>query len=307
MVISMSLTPPSLIRNIVVYQGHAQNPLHGPYAANISKQIDMFNILNPYRERSGRPPWKVTAVYGENLIESLQTMNPKETLLVIPAGQSSNLDKVFSAAQTAFIQNKFLAEGGGRLYATCGASYMMSLIREYNGLCTWQPDKRELIIKRSIMPLFDGTAKGPLCPFPGKKYEVGFYSDAVGVTNGQDRCTIYLSGGGSFFPNESAQKVNILVKYLDSELQRLGKQPHECKEWENATILAQVGKGAALLSMFHPYYGPNDIDVESYERVFPDCGTNWKTVKEKLSPLDERMRFVLKSMLFPLEDYVYEL
>jgi glutamine amidotransferase-like uncharacterized protein len=299
----MSAAVNSIIRNVIVYKGHEKNDLLGPYAANIIKQEEMFNILNNYRERCGRPPWRVTSVAGEHLIEALQESNPKETLLVIPAGQSSNLDQVFSTEQTSFIRNKFLAEGGGRLYATCGASYMMSLVREYNGLCSQQPDQRELIVKRSVLPLFDGTAKGPLCPFPGKKYKVGYYSDAVQVTNGQDLCTIYLSGGGSFFLHESVQKVKVLVKYLNSELLRLGKQPKECKEWENATILAQVGNGAALLSMFHPYYGPQDIDVESYERAFPNCGTNWKVVKEKLSPLDERMRFVLKSMLFPLEDF----
>jgi len=299
----MSAAVNSIIQNVIVYKGHEKNDLLGPYAANIIKQEEMFNILNSYRERCGRPPWRVTSVAGEHLIEALQESNPKETLLVIPAGQSSNLDQVFSTEQTSFIRNKFLAEGGGRLYATCGASYMMSLVREYNGLCSQQPDQRELIVKRSVLPLFDGTAKGPLCPFPGKKYKVGYYSDAVQVTNGQDLCTIYLSGGGSFFPHESVQKVKVLVKYLNSELLRLGKQPNECKEWENATILAQVGNGAALLSMFHPYYGPQDIDIESYERAFPNCGTNWKVVKEKLSPLDERMQFVLKSMLFPLEDF----
>jgi glutamine amidotransferase-like uncharacterized protein len=298
----MKTTVSSLIRNVIIYKGHEHADTLGPYAANITKQIEMFNVLNPYRERCGRPPWKVTSVNGENLIDALQESNPKETLLVIPAGQSSNLDRVFSEKQTSFIRNKFMGEGGGRLYATCGASYMVSRVREYNGLCTEQPDRRELIVKHSTFPLFEGTAKGPLCPYPGKKYQVGYYSDAVGVTNGQDVCTIYLSGGGSFFPHGSAQKVKVLVKYLDSELLRLGKQPHECKNWENATILARVGEGAALLSMFHPYYGSQDIDVESYERVFPDCGTNWKAVHARLSSLDERMNFVLKSMLFPLED-----
>jgi glutamine amidotransferase-like uncharacterized protein len=293
----------SWIRNVIVYKGHEANPLLGPYPENIIKQIDMFNILNSYRETFGRPAWKVTAIAGENLIDALQESDPSETLLVIPAGQSSNLDKVFSADELSFIRRKFLAEGGGRLYATCGASYMMSKVREYDGLCTQQPEKRELIVKQSVLPLFEGTAKGPLCPFPGKKYQLGFYSDAVKVTNGHDNCTIFLSGGGSFIPFESVQKVKVLIQYLDSELLRLKKEPREWKNWKNATILTQVGKGAALLSMFHPYYGPKDIDVESYERAFPDCGTNWKSVKENLSPLDKRMRFVLKSMLFPLEDF----
>ena len=303
----MSAISTPLIRNVIVYKGHEMNPVRGPYPENVIKQIAMFNDLNAYRECSGRPAWKVTSVAGEDLINALKVSDPKETLLVIPAGQSSNLDRVFSISELSYIRNKFLSEGGGRLYATCGASYMMSKTREYNGLCTQQPEKRELIIKESVLPLFEGTAKGPLCPFPGKKYQVGFYSDAVKVTNGQDHCTIFLSGGGSFFSSQCTQKVKVLVKYLDSELLRLGKESSECFNWRNATILTQVGKGAALLSMFHPYYGSKDIDVESYERTFPDCGTDWKAVQKSLSPLDLRMRFVLKSMIYPLEDYIKEL
>lgn len=290
------------IRNVLVYEGHLKSDVKGPYAENVIKQIAMFNILNSYREESGRLPWKVTAVPGEKLIKSLQESNPEETLLVIPAGQSSHLDKVFSPEQVDFIKNRFLAAGGGRLYATCGASYAMSKVREYNGLSTQNPQERELNIKRSVFPLFEGVARGPLCPFPGAQYKVGFYSDAVTVTNGRENCTIYLSGGGSFFPSPKAQKVTVLVKYLPSELLRLGKSIEEYKEWENATLLAKVGKGAILLSMFHPYYGPQDIDVEAYEKAFPNCGTNWKEVRDNLSPLDVRMRFVLNSMLFPLED-----
>jgi len=286
------------IRSVLVYKGHVENALLGPYGDNIAKQIDMFHTLNRYRKESGRTPWTVTPIAGEKLIGALETCNPGETLLVIPAGQSSHLDKVFSATQTAFIRTEFLKRGGGRLYATCGASYMMSSVREYDGLSTQHPDKRELTVKKSTLPLFDGIARGPLCPFPGKKYQVGFYSDAVTVTSGQENCTVYLSGGGSFFPSEIAQKINVLVNYLDTELHRLKKPA----DWGNAAILGKVGNGSVLLSMFHPYYGPNDIDVEKYEAAFPDCGTNWRAMKESLSPLDERMRFVLNAMLNPLED-----
>ncbi|HEX2583297.1 MAG TPA: BPL-N domain-containing protein [Chlamydiales bacterium] len=286
-----------MIRSVIVYKGHG-NDLRGPYGENVIKQIDMFHILNRYRAESGRPPWTVTPVVGENLIEALRGSKPKETLLVIPAGQSSHLDKVFSVAETSFIREQFLAKGGGRLYATCGASYAMSAVRKYNGLSTQHPDRLELRVVKSVFPVFEGEAEGPLCPYPGARYKVGFYSDAVTVQSEKDHCTIYLSGGGSFFLPQSGQKVKVLVKYLDSELARLGKPAH-CS---NATILAKVGKGAALLSMFHPYYGPNDIDVEAYERTFPNCGTNWRAVQENLSPLDVRMRFVLNAMLFPLED-----
>ena len=156
-------------------------------------------------------------------------------------------------------------------------------------------------MKTSNLPLFQGAAYGPLCPYPGNKYKVGFYSDAVRVASGKDECTIYLSGGGSFVPDPD-QPVKVLVRYPVSELERHGKPPEEHSLWENATILVPVGKGAALLSMFHPYYGPNDIDVERYNEAFPDSGTNWKEVHRKLSSHDVRMRFVLDNMITPLEN-----
>jgi len=288
------------IHQVLVYKGHVQNPLLGPYSYNIVKRIKMFNELNKYREEIQRPAWNVTTVAGEHLIDTLTTHNPQETLLVIPAGQSTNLDKVFSDDQIAMVKNFF--NEGGRGYLTCGSAYWASKKRVYKDLCTEQPEHANTIIKTSRLPLFQGVAEGPLCPYPGKKYQVGFLSDAVKVTDGKDFCTIYLSGGGSFLLNQCTQKVKVLVKYLPNELIQRGKQ--DWQQWQNAVIMAPIGQGGVLLSMFHPYYGPNDIDVELYEKHFPqsECGTNWRKVKESLSPIDVRMQFVLKSMLNPLED-----
>lgn len=291
------------LRHVLVYKGHEQNPILGPYFANIEKRIKMFNALNDYRKELGRPSWNVTAVSGEKLVDSLKQMNPAETLLVVPAGQSTNLDRVFSEEQMGGIRTFF--EAGGRGYFNCGSAYWVSKKRVYQDLCSEQPDQAGTIVKSSNIPLFEGTAEGPLCPFPGKKYKVGFFSDAVEVTDGKERCTIYLSGGGSFQLGPSSQKTKVLVRYAPEELNRHGKRE---EKWENAVIMVSVGKGAAMLSMFHPYYGPNDIDVETYEKQFPsaECGTDWKKVKERLSPLDVRMRFVLKSILNPLEDLAWE-
>lgn len=285
----------NLIRQVIVYKGHESHPLLGPYVANIAKRIRMFNTLNAYRREAGLPNWEVSSVAGESLVGRLQQIDPKETLLVIPAGQSTHLDKVFSVAETTFLKNDFF-EKGGRGYFNCGSAYWVSAKRIYRDLCTESPDEKKTIVKLSNLPLFDGTAEGPLCPFPGKKYRVGFFSDAVKVTDGRDFCTIYLSGGGSFV---GGQKAKVLVKYPPSELKRLKVDP---EGRENAVILVSVGKGAAVLSMFHPYYGPDDIDVETYETVFPDCGTNWKAVKSALSSEEDRMRFALNAILRPLEN-----
>ena len=87
---------------------------------------------------------------------------------------------------------------------------------------------------------------------------------------------------------------------LPSDLLRHGKTESELSKWEKAAILISVGKGAALLSMFHPYYGSNDMNVPLYEEAFPDSGTNWGEIKRKLSPLDLRMRFAF-NMISKLE------
>jgi glutamine amidotransferase-like uncharacterized protein len=286
----------SFLRHIIVYHGL------GPYPDNIPKQIEMFCGLNEYRKRDGRPPWKVTSVAGENLISVLEASNPKETLLVIPAGRSSDLEAALSSEQIAYIQQQFLHLQGGRLYAVCGAGYMVSKIRKYNALGVIYPEKRDFCVKPSRFPLFEGKAKGPLCPYPGEKHNVSFSSHAISVTNGKENCAMYLSGGGSFFLGKSSQEVQVLVKYSDEGLLRLGKPPQQYEKWSNAAILAKVGNGAILLSMFHPDCGPEDIDVNTYIKAFPHCGTNWRAVKENLSPLDQRMKFVLSAMLYPLED-----
>src|SRR5437868_5663865 len=106
------------IKQVLVYEGHKKHPLFGPYPENVIKRIKMFELLNSYR----RQKWTVSTSPGEELIGKLKQTNPEETLLVIPAGQSSNLDKVFTLAQTQFIKEKFFEEGG-RGYFNCGSAY----------------------------------------------------------------------------------------------------------------------------------------------------------------------------------------
>lgn len=292
------LRPLIPIMQVVVYRGHETNPLFGPYPANIAKRTEMFRYLNAYRSR----PWEVMTASGEELVETLSRLNPEETLLVIPAGQSTTLDKVFEVAQLLFLKNDFFAKGG-RGYFTCGSAYWVSKTRIYKDLCSEQEENPQIIRKESNLALFDGIAEGPLCPFPGKKYKVGFFSDAVRVQNAKDECTIFLSGGGSFIPNPGAD-VKIVARYKKEELLRLKIPEGEIRKWENAAIVVPFqGRPAMLLSMFHPYYGPQDIDAESYTRAFPDSGTNWHQVHALLSPLEKRMQFVY-SMITSLE-FIY--
>ncbi len=297
------------IAEVIIYKGHETHPLLGPYHENIDKCREMFEGLNPYRKARHLREWNVICVRGEDLTDKLSAVNPLETLLVIPAGQSSRLDAVFTPAQNQKIIDFF--KSGGKGYKTCGAAYRACETREYSEVCEVQPDSRKLIIKKSDISVGKVKALGPLCPFPGARYKVGFYSDAVEVvaattdkvfSDTAKKCTIFLSGGGSFIP-EPQQPFQTLVHYPTYELQRLGKQPSEQVKLENAAILVPVGLGAVLLSMFHPYYGSQDIDVERYQKALPDAGTDWNVIHQKLSSHDHRMNFVLDYMLFPLENY----
>ncbi len=291
-------------RHIVIYGGHKANPVFGPYADNIQKRVAMFAYLNRFRAE----PWTIETVDGDDLIDRLRSRRVEETLLVITAGQTSRLEAVFSDVQTKFLKEEFLAKGG-RGYFNCGSAYWVAKERMFKDLCEISPEAKQAEVKRSKFPLFDGMAQGPLCPYPGTKYKVGFFSDAVRVTNGTDECSIYLSGGGSFIiskEQESGERVRVLLRYCHSELIRHKIDAEQIPYWENAAIMATVGKGAVLLSMFHPYYGPNDIDPETYTKVFADSGTDWYKVKNSLTPLEARMEFVYHSLIRPLEHLDFE-
>lgn len=277
-----------MIQRVVIYKGHATNPAFGPYSYNIDKQQKMFELLNLFRQTLGQGAWKIEQVAGEEMIDHLSTAPFANTLLVIPAGESTKLDTVFSQSQTQFLKKQFF-KGGGLGYFTCGSAYWTSSKRIY-----------DQFKKKSRLSLFDGKAIGPLCPYPAQEYKVSFFSDAVDVSYGEgNACTIFLNGGGHFIPKEGVdQKIKILARYKVEELQRLKKEEKSA----NAAILAQIGKGTALLSMFHPYYGSEDFDVVRYEKAFPDCGTDWRKVHARLSPEKERVAF-LNYMLGELETF----
>jgi len=292
----MSLCP---IQKVVIYTGHRTTKVLGPYAENIRKRVEMFEKLNAYREIKGRNLWEVVQTSGEQLMKALQ--NPRNTLLVIPAGQSTHLDQAFSAEQLNGLQHDFFQQGG-RGYLNCGSAYWASRIRVYNDVCTEQPTSRKKIVKESLIPLFKGIASGPICQYFAPTYKVGFFSDAVTVASENRTCTVLLSGGGSFHLPENDTSTQVLARYLHTDLIRCGKSPEECNQSDIAAVLVRVQKGAAILSMFHPYYGSQDLDAERYEQAFPGCGTNWKRIVANLSSEDTRMNFVLEKFLFPLED-----
>lgn len=274
------------IEKVAIYTGP------GTYETHVPKNIAFFQTLNVCREKRGLSPWQVMEVGLEKLTCLDQ---PKQTLLVIPAGQSSDLDKVFSVAQLQFL-NRFFLEGG-RGFFTCGSAYWTAKKRIYHDVSTTHPTERVRMEKESRLPLFPGVAVGPLCPFPGHKYKVGFYSEAIQIESDEETCTTLLSGGGSFLLESPESNVQVLATYSKKELKRL-KQPEHL---QNAAVLTRVGQGAAVLSMIHPYFDPKDFETAHYQKLFPDAGTDWEAIPKKLSPLEERTHFVFEKLILPLE------
>lgn len=283
----------SCLRHVIIYQGHASKPKFAPYSDSIERRVQAFVHLNRN--------WQIESVIGENLIDKLKSKDPKETLLVIPSAQSTHLDNSFSTQELDYLYHDFFSLGG-KGYLTCGAAYWASSTRIFHGVCLEQMENPKTIIKQSRLPLFEGTVEGPLCPYPGKTYKVGFKSDAVTLESDYRNCTVFISGGGSFRLNPSSnQKVRVLARYPHYELMRFGKKKEECRAWENAAILTSIGRGAALFVMSHPFYHMNTIDVHLYEKTFPNSGTNWHDVKARLSSHESRMAF-LGDMINSLEN-----
>ncbi len=249
----------------------------GAYPSQIGKQTAFFKQLNAIRPSK----WEVLQVPGRDLEEALTKSCPKETLLVLPAGASSQLEAAFRQEKTANSIREFIVEKGARLLSTCGASYALSLAREF-----------DRSIQFSALPLFEGTAHGPLNRAPSR-------AEAVKVTNGEEECFLYVSGGGTLRPlPDTSRGATVLARYASEELIRFGREP---QEWENAALLVAMGKGKAVLTMPHIEMGPEDIH-SGIEGNFPDSTTNWQAVRANLSSLDQRLRFAYQSMIYPLEN-----
>ncbi len=281
------------ITTVYIYAGHqmptksaAQVQVKGPYAMSVDKHTFMFEKVNEVCNKQ----WKILKIYGHEIIRTLSEAILDTTLLVIPAGESSELDEVFSLNEINTIQEA--VKKGLRLYATCGSAYWAARKRIWNDRCVIQPETRNEIAKTGKINLFEGIAIGPLSPYPGQTYSTAFFHEAIEIQDlHQQKITVLLSGGGTFFlADQSAQTVKTLAFYSPSELQKHGKG----EEWAKAVISCGYGQGKAILSMLHPGYGAEDIDVQAYNQAFPERKDDWQNIRDSLSPTVKRIEFVAR-------------
>jgi len=281
------------IENIYIYQGHRvfnpknnQIQFKGPYGMSVEKHNFMFDEVNKLQNKQ----WKISPVYGEHLSKILSNRSFGNDLLVIPAGESTELDGAFSDDDLSLIKNA--VRQGMRLYGTCGSAYWLSKKRIWNDKCSVQPEEMKEIIKTSSMDFFSGIAVGPLSPYPGQTYSTMFFHEAVQIqTLSGRKVTVLLSGGGTFLSENNEEldrSVKTLAFYPSEELEKYQKN----KSWEKAVISCEYGLGKVILAMVHPGYGAEDINVEAYSMAFQSRTDRWQEIKDSLSSLEERMNFV---------------
>lgn len=287
------------IESVYIYRGHLRSlqpwlgktvqTIQGPYLESIAKHQFIFHQIKEQKQRK----WKIELIYGHEIIPTLQKIKLSFTihssLLVIPAGESSELDAAFSDEEASSIKES--VGEGLRILGTCGSAYYLSLEREWNDKCSIQPKDTTSLRKTSKMGIYQGRAIGPLSPYPGQIYNSAFFHEAIKIIGKQNEATVLVSGGGTFVPIDSSlttlmkQRVEVLAKYDLKELPRFSKDA----TWSPAVVLCDYGKGAAVLSKIHPAYGPEDIDLDSYRKAFPNRKDDWEGIRNSLSPLSKRV------------------
>lgn len=260
------------IKSIFIYQGHTlkQEGVIGTYQTDaINRLFEIIKFHNPHLE--------ISYVFGEHLIESITNVALdalSSSLLVIPAGESSTLDAVFSTDEIITIQDS--TKKGLNLFVTCGSAYWLAKKR------LWGTGKNPSE-KQSKIGIFPGTAIGPLSH--------RFLHETVKIHRNKRELQVLLSGGGSFvYSSEDANNhhIQVLANYDTEDLKKFGQDA----TLNSAIVACTYGKGKAILSMIHLEYGAEDIDVTAMTRAFPERKENWQQIKTTLASEHERIAFI---------------
>jgi glutamine amidotransferase-like uncharacterized protein len=213
-------------------------------------------------------------IHGQDLQSVLKISHLKQTLLVIPAGPSSEIEEVFSKHDLEYIKESVRC--GLFLYTTCGSTYAAAALR------FWGDDPTP---KKSTFGIFDGIARGPLFPDPTQPHGTDFIFESVNLCYPGGSVNLLLGGGGSLFYEETkAQKT--LAEYNIEDLSRAGKDP----SWVSAVVMTQIEKGRAIFSMVHPATGKSEISL--LRGRFPGRKDDWERIALELSSEAERYCFM---------------
>lgn len=178
-------------------------------------------------------PWTVTQVTEDEFTPS--EWNPENSLCLFVGGHASELE---SALQDRFGPFKAFINEGGRALFTCGSSYAVAKERIFSG-----------VKKQSSIPLFSGTAVGPL--YPEKK--ATWINRAIPIIwKKTASCGHAALLGGGHYEIEESESVTVLACY-----QKCGRV---------AAFTHSIGKGVVGQTMVH-FEEDVQIDKEFIETI----------------------------------------
>jgi|GEM_PF-7002374 len=192
------------ITNVLIYTGHKISGRLAPglYPESLKGIRTMFNHIIKEHNRN----LELYEVCGRELYHKLEKIDPAKTLLILPAGPSSVLEKNFSQKEIDRIE--MVISKGMTLFGICGSAMMIAKNR------TWLKNPT----KKGRFSLFNGEAIAPMSPSAFKS--ASFYHRVVTLylTSGF-KVNLLLSGGGSFISTQS----QTLATYAPFEIIRYGK------------------------------------------------------------------------------------
>ena len=201
---------------------------------------------------------KTTVINASHIQGDILQPSAARKMLVIPgiAGETCNYSDELDATALESIRN-FAAEGG-IILSICAGSYFLSRQTIYSP--SWGPHKE----RKSLAPLFNGVAHGPISYFataPGAEPRFGHvvvvpvnYKD---LSNQWRKAGVCYGNGPGLYPDRDESGFEVLAHFVNKDA---GNGPA-------AILRKQIGEGALYMSSVLPEIGyqavANNAGLES--------------------------------------------
>lgn len=258
------------IKSVLIYAGHQlQNRTAGIYPDSLDSHARMFRSIAEQYEPEA---WDVKCVEGNSLPIALEKATPEETLFVVPAGKSADLESFLYAKHGEHIST--FIKKGGLFWTTCGGAYAISSERSWHG-------QR----KKSLTPLLNAETIGPMLAPEDCNPE--YIHKSVPVKAFDKEISVLLSGGGSFVLNNSffpTQKIEVVATYTFS------KPPHT----QNAAVYFEYGQGAGIATMINLQYGSTDFNAPLRQKLYEHKACLTPDFPDQLSKEEDRLHIAMR-------------
>lgn len=184
--------------------------------------------------------YRIVTIKADAVIDGQWRNNA--ALFIMPGGADIPYDKALRGQGNRHIK-AYVTEGGAYLGICAGGYYASQTVVFAPGTPLEVKGNRELAF-------YPATASGPaLAPYDYMSNK-GARAARLTLSDNHQFATVYYNGGGAFQANPLPKNITVIARYRD-----LPQQPA-------AIIMAQVGKGVAILSGTHFEYDYTRLDQD---------------------------------------------